>query len=48
VLVSQAVVDASPRIAVDFAAVGSVDLKGVSGPIVLHAARRTRPSEVRA
>jgi adenylate cyclase len=47
VLVSQAVVDASPRIAVDFAAVGPVDLKGVSGPIVLHAARRTRPSEAR-
>jgi class 3 adenylate cyclase len=40
VLVSQAVVDASPGAAVAFSEVGPVDLKGVSGAVRLHAASR--------
>ena len=40
VLVSQAVVDASDGSAAAFAEIGPVELKGVSGPIHLHAARR--------
>ena len=42
VLVSQAVVDLSAGSEVEFAEVGPVDLKGVSGSMVLHAARQTR------
>jgi class 3 adenylate cyclase len=42
VLVSQAVVDLSGGSEVEFAEVGPVDLKGVSGPMVLHAARQPR------
>ncbi len=40
VLVSQAVVDAAGGVGVAFAEIGPVELKGVSGPIHLHAARR--------
>ncbi len=43
VLVSQAVVDAADSAAVAFAEIGPVELKGVSGPIHLHAARRPGP-----
>jgi adenylate cyclase len=42
VLVSQAVVDLSVGSEVEFAEVGPVDLKGVSGSMVLHAARQPR------
>jgi len=40
ILVSQAVVDASGSASASFAEIGPVELKGVSGPIHLHAARR--------
>ena len=40
VLVSQAVVDASGGVRASFAEIGPVELKGLSGPIHLHAARR--------
>ncbi len=40
VLVSQAVVDASPGVGATFAEIGAVDLKGVAGAVRLHAARR--------
>lgn len=39
VLVSQAVVDAAGDAAVAFASVGPVEVKGVAGPVELHAAR---------
>lgn len=41
VLVSQEVVDASDNVLVAFTALGPVELKGVSGPVQLHTARRT-------
>lgn len=44
VLVSQTVVDASAVDGIEFAPVGPVELKGVGGPIRLHAARRVRAS----
>jgi class 3 adenylate cyclase len=40
VLVSQEVVDASDDSAASFAEIGAVELKGVTGPIRLHSARR--------
>jgi adenylate cyclase len=40
VLVSQEVVDASAGAAIDFSAVGPVELKGLAQPIPLYAARR--------
>jgi adenylate cyclase len=40
VLVSQAVVEAAPWLPVTFTDVGPVDLKGVSGTLRLHTARR--------
>lgn len=40
VLVTQEVVDASPNISATFSELGPVDLKGVSGPVHLHAAHR--------
>jgi adenylate cyclase len=40
VLVSQAVVDASAIDGVEFTSVGPVELKGVGGPIQIHAAQR--------
>jgi adenylate cyclase len=40
VLVSQAVVDASSGAGATFAEIGPVELKGVAGPMRLHAARR--------
>ena len=40
VLVSQDVVDVAGLDAVDFTAIGPVELKGVSEPLVLHSARR--------
>ena len=40
VLVSQEVVDAAERTPVTFTAIGAVELKGVSGPLQLHSARR--------
>ena len=40
VLVSQQVVDAGKTAGVEFAEVGPVELKGVAGTVVLHAARR--------
>ena len=40
VLVSQAVVDASPEAEASFTEIGPVDLKGVSGATLLHAAHR--------
>jgi adenylate cyclase len=40
VLVSQEVVDASPGPGLAFAPIGNVELKGVSGAVALHAARR--------
>jgi adenylate cyclase len=43
VLVSQDVVDVVERADVAFTAIGTVELKGVSEPLVLSAARRTRP-----
>jgi class 3 adenylate cyclase/DNA-binding transcriptional MerR regulator len=41
VLVSQEVVDAAERTPVTFTAIGDVELKGVSGALHLHSARRT-------
>ena len=41
ILVSQAVVDASESSRASFTEIGPVELKGVSGPVNLHAARRT-------
>jgi adenylate cyclase len=40
VLVSQTVVDAAGAPGVEFTSVGPVELKGVAGPVALHAARR--------
>jgi len=40
VLVSQAVVDAAAAQAVTFTEIGPVDLKGVTGPMTLYAARQ--------
>lgn len=40
VLVSQAVVDASPNVAASFAEIGPVELKGVAVAMHLHAAHR--------
>jgi adenylate cyclase len=40
ILVSQAVVDSSEGTRASFSVIGPVELKGVSGPIHLHAARR--------
>jgi adenylate cyclase len=40
VLASQEVVDASGEVPVAFAEIGPVELKGVSGPVQLHTARR--------
>jgi class 3 adenylate cyclase len=40
VLVSQEVVDAADGIPVSFTDIGPVELKGVSGTLRLHAARR--------
>jgi adenylate cyclase len=41
VLVSQEVVDAAGDVAVSFAPVGPVELKGVGGALALHIAHRT-------
>jgi class 3 adenylate cyclase/DNA-binding transcriptional MerR regulator len=41
VLVSEAVVEACEHVAIDFTDLGPVDLKGVGGPVHLHAARRS-------
>ncbi len=41
VLVSEAVVEACEHVSVDFTDLGAVDLKGVGGPVHLHAARRS-------
>jgi class 3 adenylate cyclase len=40
VLVSQEVVDASEGSSVQFTGIGAVELKGVSGTLVLHSAHR--------
>jgi adenylate cyclase len=42
VLVSQEVVDAAAGTSVTFTEIGPVELKGVSGPLRLHAARPLR------
>ena len=44
ILVTQAVVDASEHARASFTEIGPVELKGVSGPVNLHAARRTDTS----
>jgi adenylate cyclase len=41
VLVSQEVVDAAEGTSVAFTGIGAVDLRGVSGPLLLHSAQRT-------
>jgi hypothetical protein len=40
VVVSQSVVDASGGAAVSYREIGPVELKGVTGPMLLHAATR--------
>jgi adenylate cyclase len=45
VLVSQAVVEASPETQAVFRDLGPVELKGVQGPMRLHAAQRAEPRE---
>jgi adenylate cyclase len=40
VLVSQDVIEASNAAGVTFTEIGHVDLKGISGPVQLHSARR--------
>jgi adenylate cyclase len=42
VLASQAVIDAAPEVDVTFTEIGSVELKGISGMVRLHAAHRAR------
>jgi adenylate cyclase len=44
VLVSQAIVDAAEGDAVTYSEIGPVELKGVSGALVLHAARNAAPA----
>ncbi|MEP6808038.1 MAG: adenylate/guanylate cyclase domain-containing protein, partial [Chloroflexota bacterium] len=41
VVVSQAVVDASAGAGAEFTAIGPVELKGLTGPMHLHVARRS-------
>ena len=42
VLVTQSVVDAAPDLGLEFEEIGPVELKGVSGAVVVYAARRVR------